>query len=176
MGTPVLLIDVAADQYRFAGLKEFTHHCSESEFLSGSIVYDVDSPPPNKGHHVPYRNSLIRRVNEFVETVSYSPWSVDQPHPTQKDRNSTIREIYRRLGRPAPVWRAEHGTFLKRSTRSSSELSSEDKIYVERNAVTGGDVLKYENGHLFLDSPHINGSPVPPGAWCIYKEHWSSIE
>jgi hypothetical protein len=67
MGTPVLLIDVAADQYRFDGLRDFLHHCGADEFTRKSFGYDIDNPWPNKTAHLRYQQTLRRTVAEFVE-------------------------------------------------------------------------------------------------------------
>jgi hypothetical protein len=68
MGTPVLLLDTAKDQWRFGGLNDFFHHCSPTEFLKDNNIYDVDAPPSNPDRHLPYRDVLIRRAKEFVAT------------------------------------------------------------------------------------------------------------
>jgi len=84
MGTPVLLIDKAADQYRFSGLNEFLHHCRPEELLSGTFPYKVDQPPPNKTEHLPYRDEMIRRVRAFVDSVVSGDLPPRLPHPTMQ--------------------------------------------------------------------------------------------
>jgi hypothetical protein len=68
MGTPVLLLDTAKDQWRFDGLNDFVHHCSPEAFLKDNGIYDVDAPPPNPDRHLPHRDALIRRAKEFIAT------------------------------------------------------------------------------------------------------------
>lgn len=69
--TPVLLINTQYDQYRFEGLKELTHNCSEMEFLSGRIAFDINKPPENPQDYLPIRENLIQIVSEWVQT--YEP-------------------------------------------------------------------------------------------------------
>ncbi len=66
MGTPVLLLDFAQDQYRFDGLRDLLHHADAQDFLKGLCRYDVNHPPANKGMHEELRNKLRERVSAFV--------------------------------------------------------------------------------------------------------------
>jgi len=66
MGTPVLLIDVAPDQERFAGLNKFFLHIHESRFLKGEFAYDFDNPPPNPQFHLPYRQAHMEAARAFL--------------------------------------------------------------------------------------------------------------
>jgi hypothetical protein len=66
MGTPVFLLDVQPDRYRFAGLDAFFHHGTTGQFVAGEANYDVDDPPAVKQVHLPYRADLIARVTRFV--------------------------------------------------------------------------------------------------------------
>ncbi len=66
MGTPVLLLDFAQDQYRFDGLRDLLHHADAQDFLTGLYHYDVNHPPANKGIHEELRNKLRERVKAFV--------------------------------------------------------------------------------------------------------------
>lgn len=66
MGTPVLLIETAADHYRFDGLRDFLHHCSADDFISGKFDYNTDSPPDNKEDYLPYRQALLDKVKNFI--------------------------------------------------------------------------------------------------------------
>jgi hypothetical protein len=69
-GTPVMVIDIAGDQYRFSGLNDFFHHAGLEEFLSGRARYDFNSPPPNPKYHIPLRDALVARVTEFIRTTN----------------------------------------------------------------------------------------------------------
>jgi len=70
IGTPVLFIARAHDQYRFSGLLEMTHNCNENDLLSGKCPYDVNHPPLNRNIHMQYRVELQRRVTSFVNEMS----------------------------------------------------------------------------------------------------------
>ena len=68
MDTPVLLLNTAPDQERFAGLHEFLHHCSLDEFLGGTVDWHAETPRPNPNRHTLLRNNLIRRATRFMQT------------------------------------------------------------------------------------------------------------
>lgn len=65
--TPVLLINTQPDQYRFEGLKELVHNCSQMEFLSGVMRFDFNHPPANKQDYIPLRENLIETVKQWVD-------------------------------------------------------------------------------------------------------------
>jgi polysaccharide pyruvyl transferase len=65
-GTPVLLIDKAADRYRFAGLRDFLHCTSEADILSGHCNYNLSRPPDNKDGWQPLRTALEARCRSFI--------------------------------------------------------------------------------------------------------------
>lgn len=68
LGTPVLLLDVAKDQYRFAGLKNFAHNTTPNTFLANPDLFNVDTPPPNPETYLEFRNKLIRQCETFTGT------------------------------------------------------------------------------------------------------------
>jgi hypothetical protein len=70
--TPVLLINTATDQYRFDGLRELCHNCSQDELLNGSVDFDFDHPPENPKLYLPLRENLIKIVTEWVQSKSKS--------------------------------------------------------------------------------------------------------
>jgi exopolysaccharide biosynthesis predicted pyruvyltransferase EpsI len=72
MGTPVLLIDMAADSYRFTGLIDLLHHCSVAEFVSGELGYDLADPPQNPTGHLLLRKALVERVIAFTKETTPS--------------------------------------------------------------------------------------------------------
>jgi hypothetical protein len=65
-GTPVLLIEKAADRYRFDGLRDFLHCTSEADILSGRCGYDLSWPPNNKDGWQPLRAALEARCRSFI--------------------------------------------------------------------------------------------------------------
>jgi len=65
-GTPVLLIDKAADRYRFEGLREFLHCTSEADILSRRCDYDLSRPPNNKDGWQQLRAALEARCRSFI--------------------------------------------------------------------------------------------------------------
>ena len=77
MGTPVLLVEVAADSYRFSGLMELLWHCRPADLISGAFGYDFDTPPANMTAHQPLAEGLIARVDDFVGSVAAGYHSPD---------------------------------------------------------------------------------------------------
>jgi hypothetical protein len=159
MGTPVLLIDVAADQYRFAGLNDFLHHCSAGEFIGGSFGYDIHNPWPNKTAHFRYREALRRTVAAFVDDAE----SAVAPQLTQNDAA---------LG---PRWKAVRATFLKARAVDSSTLPPDEKLAVHSSAVLAGEPIGSEGGHVKLKSIWLSGERIDHDGWCFYPEHWERI-
>ncbi len=67
METPVLLLNTAPDQERFAGLHEFVNHCSVEDFIEGRYQWHPENPPPNPHRHSILRHNLIRRARRFID-------------------------------------------------------------------------------------------------------------
>jgi polysaccharide pyruvyl transferase len=67
LGTPVLLIDMAKDKWRFSGLHNLVRNCSLEDFLSGKYRFDVDNPEPNPEEHLSLRAHLREAVCSFIE-------------------------------------------------------------------------------------------------------------
>jgi len=68
MGTPVLLIDTATDQHRFDGLHDFVRHCTLAQYFSAESGFDVNTPSPNPGLHIPVAQKLAERVKAFIDS------------------------------------------------------------------------------------------------------------
>lgn len=66
--TPVLLLNVQQDPYRFEGLKELMRNCSREELLQGAVDFDFNDPAPNSPAYLPIREDLRHRVEEWVKT------------------------------------------------------------------------------------------------------------
>lgn len=64
--TPVLLINIQKDQYRFEGLNELVRNCSKEEFLAGLASFDLNEPPKNSDLYIPLRENLIKIVTNWV--------------------------------------------------------------------------------------------------------------
>ncbi len=64
--TPVLLINMAPDIYRFRGLNDLLRCCSPEDFLEGRYEFNVNDLPPNRSAYLRYREELIRTVNKFI--------------------------------------------------------------------------------------------------------------
>jgi polysaccharide pyruvyl transferase len=67
LGTPVPLIDMAKDKWRFSGLHNLVRHCSLADFLSGKYCFDVNNPEPNPEEHLSLRAHLRESVCNFIE-------------------------------------------------------------------------------------------------------------
>ena len=67
MNTPVLLLNTAPDQERFAGLHEFVHCCSPEDFTQSAVDWHPETPRSNPNRHTILRDNLIRRATRFME-------------------------------------------------------------------------------------------------------------
>lgn len=65
--TPVLLINVQEDQYRFDGLRELGRNCFKRELINGEVDFNFDMPEPNPKSFIPIRENLIKIVKDWVE-------------------------------------------------------------------------------------------------------------
>jgi hypothetical protein len=75
LGTPVLLLTVARDAYRFSGLDGLLRHCAPHAFPKAA-GFDLADPPPNGNAYLAYRDKLVAAVNAFV-----GAGTVGQLHP-----------------------------------------------------------------------------------------------
>lgn len=66
LGTPVLLINDAADQYRFSGLKELTWNMEEAAYRENYEQFDLDHPPENPMEYMIYRKQIIKKCEDFM--------------------------------------------------------------------------------------------------------------
>jgi hypothetical protein len=65
-GTPTLFVNNVADSYRLEGLVELTRSCSREEFIRGTVDFDFDAPGKNSDAHLPLRQELIARLQDFT--------------------------------------------------------------------------------------------------------------
>jgi Polysaccharide pyruvyl transferase len=68
--TPVLLLNTQRDQYRFSGLNDLAHNCSQEELLAGKSGFNFTSPPQNPPDYLPLRENLINIVTNWVQSVN----------------------------------------------------------------------------------------------------------
>jgi hypothetical protein len=66
VGTPVLLVMLRPDTYRFSGLLSLLRHCSREEFLASRVDFNFDRPAPNPTDHLSYRDRLVASCEEFI--------------------------------------------------------------------------------------------------------------
>jgi len=171
MGTPVLLVNSAPDQYRFAGLRELLHNCSVGQFMAGNFDFDINDPPPNKPDYLQYRNALIERVEAFVAgDASYVP-EPDETYPTQADKDEAIRYIRAKEVLPV-IWRANRDTFIKTAVKPSSELPESDKIAVRKGTLLTGQVVSHKADHVSLKNPTLNEKAIPDKTWWVCRGHF----
>ncbi len=65
--TPVLLVRVENDQYRYDGLRELGRYCTKECLLSGCASFDWENPTPNPRLFVHFRDELVKKVKDWVE-------------------------------------------------------------------------------------------------------------
>jgi len=175
MGTPVLLIDCAGDQYRFAGLSDFLNHCTPDALLSGAFTFDVDNPPPNGTRHMPYREGLIKRVRDFVaesvtESADRSAFAA-----TDSDRQATMINLFSRHGRPRPAWRARRRTYIKASPQNPDSADVEGNVAIRSGALLSADLYSQHEGRRFGRNVFVNGRRLDEGSWSIHASDWESL-
>lgn len=68
--TPVLLLNLAPDQYRFSGLNQLVRHCDLQQFLASANEFDFEDPVPNDLDYLKFRNDLVDRTRDFIQNVS----------------------------------------------------------------------------------------------------------
>jgi hypothetical protein len=66
LGTPVLFVPTAHDDYRFSGLRDLLHVTSPEKLLAGDIDYDFRDPPPNRTEWMALRDGLTQKVAEHL--------------------------------------------------------------------------------------------------------------
>jgi len=85
LGTPVVLLDVAPDRGRFAGLQDYLRHHTVPAFLGWPGHLDFDQPEPNRDDFRKLADLLRRRVGDFVAQASGSG-------PSVRDRTIALQE------------------------------------------------------------------------------------
>jgi Polysaccharide pyruvyl transferase len=107
--TPVYLIDVQQDQYRFSGLNRLVRHGSVKDFVEGG--FDVNYPESNSDDYRVLGALLEERIMEFVANVSKG--FASQPpmngRSMEQARYRTLLEIHCRT--------VQENRDLKRNTR-----------------------------------------------------------
>jgi hypothetical protein len=175
MGTPVLLLDVAGDSYRFAGLNEFVHHCTAASFLSGKFAYDVDDPLPNKTAHLAYRKGLIRSVEDFIATAEAGAPSTATYEATEEDREAAMLNLFRHKGLPEPAWRAKAKTVIKARVENPDHLPFEGNVGANAGALLSGEFYSEREGRLFGKMLYLNGKQLKDSAWSIAQSDWEPL-
>lgn len=67
MGTPVLFIPVLRDRERQQPAFDLCHSMTPATFLSRRHSYDLSNPPANSSAYLPIRDSLLRRVEDWIK-------------------------------------------------------------------------------------------------------------
>lgn len=67
LGTPVLLVEAAADPYRLTGLRELLHRASEEDLIKSDCGFDLENPPANGDDWLPMATRLRTICERFVE-------------------------------------------------------------------------------------------------------------
>jgi hypothetical protein len=93
IGTPVLLLDVAPDQYRFSGLGDFVNRAGVADFEAGKCDWDWNAPAPNPERHLEYRRRLTHTLRDFVRRQS----GIGQPDPVSIARLRAFEEAAARV-------------------------------------------------------------------------------
>ncbi|MER2267826.1 polysaccharide pyruvyl transferase family protein [Methylobacterium oxalidis] len=66
MGVPVLLLDTAADAYRFDGLRDLLRCALPHDVINGEFDGWLSQLPANGEQHLPIRDALVKRISDFI--------------------------------------------------------------------------------------------------------------
>lgn len=91
MGVPVLLLNNEPCGIRFEPYYDWLHFCRREQFISGEYEYDITNPPPNKSDYIPYRESFIKAVNDFVDKWKDVHGTPEELCPLNYDENELIK-------------------------------------------------------------------------------------
>lgn len=80
MGVPVLILNNEKEgaDIRFEPYYDWTYNCTREQYISGEYGYDITDPPENPDDYMPYRESLIKAVNDFVQKYKDVHGSAEQ--------------------------------------------------------------------------------------------------
>jgi hypothetical protein len=92
---------------RDLGTLELLRKAGVESYFSGCLTLTLERPnitrnpdlivlndlPPNKADHLPYREALIHRVEQFVAQNASYVWQPNPLHPTAEDRQEALRHI-----------------------------------------------------------------------------------
>ncbi len=73
MGTPVLLMRDTFDSIRFQPYHTWANKTTTQDFLDGKCDYSLLSPPPNPDTYKETRDSLKRKISQFLEAAAQEP-------------------------------------------------------------------------------------------------------
>lgn len=76
LGTPVFMVDIAEDQYRFRGLHDLIRHGPPESLLSDG-VFDVNDPVPNSYDYLPLAQTLKSTVQGFINSDDKASNQID---------------------------------------------------------------------------------------------------
>lgn len=80
MEVPVLVLkgEKAGADIRFEPYYDWMHCCERSDYISGTYEYDVTNPPENSKKYQPYRESLLKTVEKFVNKYQNATGNIDE--------------------------------------------------------------------------------------------------
>jgi hypothetical protein len=174
MGTPVLLLDMAGDTYRFKGLGDFLHHCTPAEFLSGRFAYNVDAPLANKTQHLAYRAGLIKSVENFVAQAEAGAPRTASYEATDADRQAAMLNLFRNKGLPEPAWRAIRKTTIE-TKPERPDAAQPIRVPVSPGALLSAEFYSEHEGKLFGRALYVNGKKLPEQNWSVVQQDWEPL-
>ncbi len=69
MKTPVLMLNMATDQYRYSGLHELVRHATFEDFMNGKVDFDLDKPKPNPEDYLTVRKKLMKMMKVWASRI-----------------------------------------------------------------------------------------------------------
>ena len=87
----MLLLNNEPCGIRFEPYYSWLHFSRREPFISGEFKYDVTNPPPNKTDYIPYRDALIKQVEDFVEKYKDVHGTPEELCPLDYDETEMIK-------------------------------------------------------------------------------------
>ncbi|MCD7740657.1 MAG: polysaccharide pyruvyl transferase family protein [Ruminococcus sp.] len=137
MDVPVLVLkgEKAGADIRFEPYYNWMHCCQREDYISGEYDYDVTNPPENGKEYLPYREALLKTVDEFVKKYENAHGSVDEFNRFDCSdsemilwRHDTMKDCMNR-------WLYVTRSHIQRITKQNKTLSEKENRIKSQNAL-----------------------------------------
>lgn len=132
MGVPVLLVRGNEDDTRFEPYYDFLYHYSVDEIARGEYSYDFLNPPANREDFLPYREKLIARIREFVETASKETGTADELKKTTYTEQEVTQWRHDVMKKALELWFEDDHRKHEKEVEIKRELKEQKLKYKQR--------------------------------------------